>query len=292
MSRARLHVALAAAALLFSLNYVISKVALGTFTPLTFAYLRVVGSAIVLQTLARERGAKPLTREDRRNVFLFSVLGVVINQTFFLSGLALTSAHVAAILITTIPVFALAAAIVLGRERATPSRVGGIALAFAGALLVVRGEGFDGASKSLVGDLLIIGNSLAYALYLVFSKPAMHRLSARRVIGQMFTIAAFVLLPICAWSLVHEPWSAIPMRSWIALAAVIAGPTVGAYLLNAWALRFADSSLVAVYSYLQPVGAVILAAIFLHETIRPVALMSGAVIIAGVWMANRSGRRS
>jgi drug/metabolite transporter (DMT)-like permease len=285
----KIHLVLATAAFLFSINYIISKFAMGVFSPLSFAYTRVLGSALLMQLVVRGDRSAPLSREDSKRVFGYAILGVVINQTFFLGGLSLTSAHVAAILITTIPVFALGAAIILGREVPTAAKIGGIALAAAGALLVVAGEGFEGAGKSWIGDLLIVCNSLSYALYLVLSKPAMARLSARRVIARMFAIGAIAMLPICAWSLAHEKWSAIPFRAWLALAAVIVGPTVGAYLLNAWALRHADSSLVAAYSYLQPVIAVVLAAIFLREEIRPIALVAAAMIFTGVYV---SGRRS
>src|SRR5438045_5806849 len=103
----RLHAALFTAALLFSINYIISKLAMRSFNPLVFAYLRVVGSAIVLNLIIHERTPAALTRRDAWQIAGFAVLGVVINQTFFLTGLAFTTAHVAAILITTIPVFAL-----------------------------------------------------------------------------------------------------------------------------------------------------------------------------------------
>ena len=286
-SRLLVHGAMALVALLFSLNYIISKVGLGTFSPLTFAYLRVLGSAIVLNVLWRERKPEPLTRSDSRLLVRFAILGVVINQSLFLSGLALTSAHVAAILITTIPMFALGAAIVLRQERGTSSKYWGIALAASGAILVLGGEGIAGAAKSLLGDLLIVGNSLAYALYLVLSKPAMARMSAHRVISRMFAVGAVLMLPIAGWSLLHEKWALIPTRSWIALLLVIAGPTVCGYVINAWALIHAESSLVATYSYLQPVITVFLAAGFLHETIRPEALIAGLMIIAGVYLSGR-----
>ena len=289
MTRYKVHIVLASAAFLFSLNYIFSKFAMSAFTPLSFAYVRVLGSALLMQVVLLGDRSEPLAPDASRRVFGYAILGVVINQTFFLGGLSLTSAHVAASLITTIPVFALAAAIVLGRERPTVAKIGGIALAAAGALLVVGREGFAGTGQSWIGDLLIVGNCLSYALYLVFSKPDMARLSARRVIGRMFTVGAVVMLPICAWSLAHEKWSAIPPRAWIALAAVIVGPTVVAYLMNGWALRHADSSLVAAYSYLQPVIAVVLAAIFLHEEIHRVALIAAAMIFAGVYV---SGRRA
>jgi len=281
------HGALALVAILFSLNYIISKIALGTFNSIVFAYLRVVGSAIVLNLLLRHSETERLPRGDAWRLVGYAMLGVVINQTLFLGGLSLTSAHLAAILITSVPVFALAGAIAVGRERATAAKFFGIGLALSGALLVVGGEGFAGATKSLVGDLLIIGNSLSYAMYLVLSKPMMARVSARRVVGRMFALSSVLMLPIAAWPLAHEQWASIPMRSWIALLLVIAGPTVSAYLLAAWALAHADSSLVAAYSYLQPVITAILAAIFLGEHIRGIAIVAALLIFAGVYLSGR-----
>jgi len=278
---------MASVAVLFSLNYIISKFGLHSFNPLTFAYLRVLTSAVILNFVVHERNAAPLAPGDRWRLAGFAILAVVINQCLFLAGLAFTSAHVAAILITTVPVFTLGAAIIIGRERATAAKIGGIALAAAGAIVVVGGEGFSGTIRSLIGDLFIVGNSLAYALYLVASKPTMARLSARRVIARMFAVASVVMLPISAWPMMHEQWSAIPGRAWIALGLVIAGPTVAAYLMNAWALKHADSSVVAAYTYLQPVFTVFLAAIFLHEQIRSVAILAAVMIFAGVYISGR-----
>ena len=281
------HAALATVAVLFSANYIISKLAMHAFHPLVFAFLRMVGAAIVLNAIIRERDPAPLTQRDRWAVVGFATLGIVFNQTFFLAGLSLTNAHVAAILITMLPVFVLAISIALGREQASATKVGGIGLAAGGAVLIVGEEGFAGTTKSLAGDLLLISASLCFALYLVLSKPMMARHSARRVVAQMFAIATGLMLPIAAWPLAHQAWRAIPTRAWLGLALVIAGPTVAAYLLNAWALRYADSSLVAVYTYLQPVLTAILAAIYLGEMIRPAVVIAAAMIFAGVWISGR-----
>jgi uncharacterized membrane protein len=158
------HAAMASVSVLFAINYIISKIGMHVFNPLTFAYLRVLAAAIILNTVLRERNAAPLEPGDGRRLFGFSILGVVINQTLFLAGLALTTAHAAAILITTIPIFALAAAIALGRESPTAVKVGGIALSAAGAIVLVGGEGFSGTTKSLIGDLMIVVRALSRLL--------------------------------------------------------------------------------------------------------------------------------
>jgi drug/metabolite transporter (DMT)-like permease len=282
----RIHAALFVVALLFSANYVLLKLAMREFSPLSFSWLRTAGSAVLL--LAFLPKAEPLVPEDRWRIAGYSLLGIVLNGALFLAGLNFTTVQVAAVLITTIPVFALVAAIVLGQERTTAFKVAGIALSCAGALFVVGGESFHGTTRSLLGALMLIANCLSYALYLVLSKPMLSRLGARRVVTLLFAYGAVLMLPISAWSLWHEHWSAISTRGWITLVIVILGPTMGAYLLNAWALRHAESSFVAVYTYVQPVLATLLGAMFLGEQMHTVVLLAALLIFAGVWLAGRA----
>ena len=284
----RIHAALFAVALLFSANFIVSKIAMRELAPLSFAWLRVAGSTLLLWFVARK---ELLPRGEWRRMALFSILAVVINQTLFLSGLAFTTVQVAAILITSIPVFVAGVAIALGQERASASRILGIALACAGALLVVGGEVFTGSGRSLLGAVLILTNCLSYSIYLVISKPDMARLSPRLVVARMFLIGMVLMLPIAAPALSRERWSSISAMAWLSLLLVILGPTVAAYLLQAWALRYADSSLVAAYTYVQPVLATLLGRVFFAEEIRATVVVAALMIFSGVWIVSRKMER-
>ena len=68
-------------------------------------------------------------------------------------------------------------------------------------------------------------------------------------------------------------------------------PTIGAYLLTYWALARAESSLVALFVYLQPVIAGITGAIFLGERPALTTLAGGALIFAAVAFATRPESR-
>ena len=253
-------------------------------SPLAFAWMRVAGAAAIMWALApRER----ISSTDAKRLVLYGFLAVAVNQTLFLTGLAFTTVQVAAILITSIPVFTLAVAIFLRREAPTPVRIGGIALACAGALLVVGGEGFQGTSRSLTGAVMIIVNCFAYSIYLVLSKRHMARISAQTVVARMFVAGALLLLPVAAPALVRQNWSSVPPGAWLSLGVVILGPTIAAYSLQAWALCHAESSVVASYTYVQPVLATLLAWAIFGETIRPVVAVAAAMIFAGVWLAGR-----
>ena len=104
----------------------------------------------------------------------------------------------------------------------------------------------------------------------------------------MFTTGTVLMLPFSVPALLREDWSHLSTAAWLSLAFVIAGPTVAAYLLNAWALRHADSSVVAAYTYVQPILATILGAIIFGETIGFPAVVAGVMIFGGVWLAGRA----
>ena len=166
-------------------------------------------------------------------------------------------------------------------------KVGGILLAAAGALLVIRGEHAQGARSAAIGAILITMNCLCYALYLVLSKPMMARVSARRVISRMFDIAAVLMIPVAIVPLMRQRWDAIPASAWVALAVVIIGPTVIGYMLQAWALTYAESSVVAAYTYAQPVLTTLMAAAFLGERLRSATAIAAILIFGGVYLAAR-----
>lgn len=284
----RVYAALFTVALLFSLSYLISKVGMREFAPMTFAWLRVAGAGLILSVIARTETA--LAPDDARRVAWWSILGVVLNQSLFLVGLSLTTVPVAAVLVTTIPVFTLGIAMLAKQEQATAARVGGIALAAAGALLVVGGESLTGTWRSFAGALLIVCNCLSFSIYLVISKRHMTRLSARGVVARMFTFGTLAMLPLAAWPLWNQQWTEISTRAWIALLLVILGPTVAAYLLQAWLLRHADSSVVASQTYIQPVLATLLGVVFLREPLHATVVVAAAMIFAGVWLASSTPR--
>lgn len=283
----RVHGALLLTAVLFSANYIISKLAMREIEPFAFAWLRVLGAWLLLSLMLVGQTDPPLTRRQLRLCALYSILGVVVNQLMFLGGLARTSAHEAALLITTIPVFVLAAAATLRYERVTAWKVGGIGLALAGALIIVLQSGRTHTAGSLTGNAMIIVNCLSYALYLVLSRHLFAEVRAVRALRSMFGFGMLFILPFSAAPLASTDWSSVRPVSWVWLAAVIAGPTVGAYALNGWALGRAQSSTVAIYTYLQPVMATVMAAAVLGERVGAVVAAGGALIVAGVAVGTR-----
>jgi drug/metabolite transporter (DMT)-like permease len=73
---------------------------------------------------------------------------------------------------------------------------------------------------------------------------------------------------------------------------IVVFPTILTYLLNLWALRRASSNLVAVYIYLQPLFAALVAPLVLPgESVTPRAALAGLAIFAGLALVITAERR-
>ncbi len=258
--------------------------------PLAIAWVRVVGAALFFAGLwfARRRAQpaelKPPTRRDLLAIGAVGLLGTAVNQVLFLSGLERTEPVNASVLVTTIPVFTLVVAAALGKEALTRRRGVGVTLAFAGVLYLVGLEALEVGLDTVVGDLLVILQSLSYATFLVLIKERIEKHGSLTVVAVAFSTSGLVLLPLGAPAVANASfgWSEVAL-----LAYMVAVPTIFTYLANAWALRFASRSLVAVYIYLQPVAAAVIAAA-VYGTVPSSRVYVGATLVfLGIFIITR-----
>ncbi|MGH9905472.1 MAG: DMT family transporter, partial [Pyrinomonadaceae bacterium] len=254
------HVALIAVQLMFGTWPILGKVVLRSMSSTTLVMFRVIGGAVAL-TLLRGSVARlfKLPKRDFAWLLLCSLLGVALNQLLFIKGLSLTTVINATVIGTTIPVFTLAVSIVLGYDRVTLRRALGIVLAACGVIYLVDPFRVDFSAQTNAGNLLIVINSLSYGAYIAISKDLFKRYGALNVITWLFCIASIVTLPFGLYSLRSENLQSMSAEVWLAVAYIIAVPTVAAYYLNAWALTRVPPSTVATYIYLQPLIAYSLA---------------------------------
>jgi drug/metabolite transporter (DMT)-like permease len=272
--------------LAFASLAIAAKPVLAQLPPEGLAAIRAPAAALVLWAIALARGRWRIPRALVPSLLGLAVLGIAANQLLFLAGLARTTATTAVVLGTTIPAFTVGIAVALRREPATARRFAGVALALAGALVTIGG----GASTSrdhLVGDLLIILNSLSYATYLVLGRAVVQRLDPLVATTWIVTFGALMIAPVGApEALAGAP--ALDARAWLAVAWIVLVATVGTYALNAWALRRAPASLVAVYVSVQPLVTAALAAALLGERPGLQTALGGLLIAGGIVVVSRA----
>jgi drug/metabolite transporter (DMT)-like permease len=250
--------------------------------------LRMAGTATAFTILHRwRRGPTVRARKDLLVLAGLAMLGVVLNQVFFLEGVKRTTAIHTNIIITTIPAFTLAVAMLLRRERGTPAKIGGILLAGAGAAYLALSRGSAGEGASMLGDSFVLINSLFYASYLVLSKDVVKRLDPVTVVTYVFLIGCLLVAPVGIPSLLHVDPARITLQLVLVLLYIILFPTFLSYLMSIWALKRAPSSLVAMYVYVQPVVTAFLSPLILGERVTPRSGVASLLIFAGLALATR-----
>ena len=298
------HLALLAVQVFFASFSPVGKIALREMPPVGLAAIRVTLAAAVFAGVWLATGRERVSRGDVLRLALYAFFGIVANQLLFLAGLSRTSATSAVVLGASIPVFTVGVALAMGRERATSLKLGGLGVALIGALLLTGHAGLDAGSRgALVGNLFILTNCLSYSIYLVISRDILARVRPLTAMTLLFFFGAlgidgFLLvggatgvLDVDLPSLLRAAPGYSPV-TWWAMAYIVAFPSVGAYLLNAVALRAVPASLVATYIYVQPVVGAALAALILDERPGVSTLVSAALIFAGVALVNWDATRA
>lgn len=280
-------VALLAVQVIFATLHVVGKLVLTEIPALAFASSRVLIAAPFLAIMAWSHDRVVPARRDWAALTLLGLLGVFANQVLYLVGLRFTTATNAAILMPSIPVFTVAAAAILGAERLTARRIAGVALAAVGALVLLDPARLELGGQTAFGNLLVAGNCLCYAFYLVLLRPLLARLPWRTVVAGAFVTGGTATLLVSLPTLAQVDWAAVPGVTWLAIAYVGVFPTVGTYALNIWAVRRTSASLAAAFTTLQPLFTALLATLFLHESFGWLQAAGLGLIVSGLAVVSR-----
>jgi drug/metabolite transporter (DMT)-like permease len=257
--RVRAHVALFAVNFIYGVNYVVAKGLMPAIIgPSGFIVLRVLGAGSLFWLM---RAALPerVSTADMGRLFLCGLFGVALNQMMFFHGLMRTTPINSSIIMVATPILVLVLSGLLIGERITWTKAAGVALGAAGALslIALKPKGVDTGATAL-GDLFILINATSYGIYLVIVKPLMRKYTAVTVMSWSFLFGALLVLPFGTGELLEVKWTTLSTPVWAALTFVVVLVTFVAYLLNTWALRYLNASVVGTYIYMQP----ILAAVF------------------------------
>ncbi len=290
------HAALIAVQVLFASLAIVGRFVLPEFPAGALVMIRVIGAGAILVVVNMLRRGQWVTdRRDLLELGGLGLLGITLNQSLFVFGLAHTTAINATILVTTVPVFTLVGAVLLGRERASKQKLGGVALAAAGAVWLIGPDRISLAPDVTLGNLMILAGMVCYAAYFLLAQRMLGRYDALTVTTYVMLLSILTVAPVGMPALFRLEPSTIRPAIWAGVAWIVAGPTVLTYLLNVWALRRVSSSVVAVYIYLQPLMTAAVAPLLLKgETLTPRTAAAGLLIFTGVsfvLLAERSGRR-
>lgn len=267
-------------------TFLLGKTAADAIPTLALGLFRFLIAGAGFLVLARFRGLElwPVAKAEWRVYLLAGFLGVALNQSAFLGGLAYTLPSHAALLYALTPIVVLLLAWARGQEKPGPRKLGGLALAFSGVVVVLSGRTGTGAlpPKWILGDLMILVAVVAWAGYTVMSRPLVLKHGAQRAttLSILFGLAIFV--PLGIFGLPRLTVAAVPPMAWVGLVYLGLMTSVVSYLLWFQALSMKEPSRVAIATNAQPVATAILAWVFYGQPITPVFAVGAVLVLGGV----------
>jgi drug/metabolite transporter (DMT)-like permease len=238
--------------------------------------------------LVRAGGLPGLCLADAARI---AAAGVLIVAGYHLSlnlGTEHTTAGTAALVVALAPALTVAAAAALGYEPLSSRRVAGLALAFAGVVIVIMlGSGASLSFADAKGPALVAGAPVAFALYNVLLNPLLGRygvvaLTAAASLAGTLALVPFVR-PHTVGSLAGASVGELGLVLFLGLFS-----TLGAYLAWNAALDAVGPARVVVWANAVPPLAVVFAAITLGEPVSAWLAAGGALVVAGVLVAQRA----
>jgi drug/metabolite transporter (DMT)-like permease len=295
-SSLKAHLSLFAAQVIYALNYSIAKDLMPTYIkPLGLVMLRISGALLLFWALSFFSKKEALEKGDLKKMMLLALFGVAVNQAFFIYGLSLTKPINSAIIMVSNPIAVMLFTIIVFKERLTALKLTGLGFGVIGAvtLLLFKAHGsFAIGSETAAGDLMTLVNSLSWAVFVVMAKPYMQKYQTVTVMKWIFLFGFIYICPFGMPDLLSVDWSSLSSKTLFAMAFVVVATTFLAYLLNTYALKALSSSVVSMYIYLQPFLATIIAIWLGKDELTPLKVVSGILIISGVYLAGRKPKET
>jgi drug/metabolite transporter (DMT)-like permease len=252
-------------------------------SPASLAFLRyAIGVACLIPVVAMARRVR-FARADilpiaALGVGQFGILIALLNY-----GLRTVPAGRGALIFASFPLITLVVAAVLGHERVTVGKIGGVLLTMTGVALAL-GDKILGAG-SLAGELTILASAAVGAVCSVLYRPYLSRYPTLPVSAFAMTAAALALFPPAALDDLFVAPAQLSASAWGAI--VFIGLSSGSfYVVWLWALKTIPASRVTVFLALSPITAIVLGIALLGEPVT-VGIVAGVVCVAiGLRIAN------
>jgi drug/metabolite transporter (DMT)-like permease len=264
----------------------LSKPLVAVLPVFLLAWLRFgIAAVALLPWTRRAPGEPPLAPRERRQLFLMSFLGNFLFSILMLSGIALTTATAAGVILATLPAaVALLARAVLG-ERFTPRVTLAVVLAVGGiaALQFVRDGNADAArGGALLGSLLLLGAVLCEASYVILSKRLAASRAPLRVSALINLWGLALMTPFGLWQAASFGWTAVAPELWLLLVFYALAASLFAVWLWMIGMQQVPANHAGVFTVALPIAATLVGVGLLGESFTALHTAALAAATAGV----------
>lgn len=279
--------ALVLMAVIWGVNFSVVKYGTQVMEPIAFNALRMLLGAVVLLALALGRPAARPAPRDLRKLLLLGVLGHCVYQVLFINGIARTRAGTAALVIAASPAMVALVARLFGHDRLPVRAVVGIGLSIAGVSLVLGGTAATEGGSHVLGDLMILVAVACWAFYTNWLVELTQRVDAVQTAAWTLVGGVVPLALLAGPALARVEWGAVTWLTWGAVAYAGVGAMVIAYLIWYRGVHLIGPTRTSMFANLQPVVAVLVAWVALHEVPTLVQGLGASTVIGGLYLARR-----
>jgi drug/metabolite transporter (DMT)-like permease len=274
---------------IYGLTFTVAKDVMPEFVkPYGFILLRVGGAVMLFWAIAFVGPKEKISLNDFPRIIAAALFGVAINMLTFFKGLSLTSPISASVIMVTTPIIVLVLSSIIMKEKMQSRKIFGIFLGLVGTVfLILFGKSIGSAPNAGWGNLLVFINAVSYGFYLIVVKKLMDKYNAFTFVKWIYTFGFLMVLPF-GW---HEfqaiDWHHIPTNIYWEIGFVIFFSTFCTYLLNLLSMRELKPTTVAVFIYLQPLFAAIIAIGLGKDDLNIVKIVAAILIFTGVWLVTQ-----
>ncbi len=271
---------------IYGLTFTIAKDVMPEFVkPFGFILLRVGGAVLLFWAIAFVGPKEKIALNDFPRIIAAALFGVAINMLTFFKGLSLTTPISAAVIMVTTPIIVLILSSIIIKEKMQTRKVLGIALGLVGTVfLILFGKSIGSASNAGLGNLLVFINAVSYGFYLIVVKKLMDKYNAFTFVKWIYTFGFLMVLPFGWTEFRAIDWQSIPSDIYWKIGFVIFFSTFCTYLLNLLSMRELKPTTVAVFIYLQPLFAAIIAIGLGKDELNAVKIIAAILIFVGVYL--------
>lgn len=270
-------------AIIWAINFSVVKYGTTMITPMAFTGLRVGICAVLLMGIVFwQRKPWPASR-DVIALLLLGVIGNGLYQLMFVEGVSRTRAGNAALIVAAAPGFIAVASRLRGIERASRRVLSGIGLSILGVAFVVLGSSTSNQQDStFLGSLLVFSGVLCWTAYTIGLQPLTKRIDPIQLAGIAMVGGTIPLIFTTIPSIFSMDWGNVSVGGWASLLYASVVSMVVGYLFWYRGLKVLGPTRTASYSNLQPVIALAVAWIFLHEVPTGWQVVGVGTIMSGV----------
>jgi drug/metabolite transporter (DMT)-like permease len=184
------------------------------------------------------------------------------------------------------PIVVLGLAVAMKLERLTARKLIGM-LAALGGIAILKAFETAGSGPTWLGDLLVFLAAVTFSVFAAFGKKLVARHSSITVNTFGYVGGAVFMAPVILWQGWDFAFAEVSATAWLSLVYMALFPSLICYLIFYYALTHIPASRVSALSYFQPLLATLMAVSLLGERLTGSVVAGGAVILAGVWLAER-----